>query len=97
MQNLQFCQKMCPFHFQLCDNSTCMPAIVSEFFPKISSIFSIIICNPQFYHTYVRLKSAVLPENISTSFFIYIQIIFGCLLVYLRFFQKNLNFISYPM
>ena len=62
------------------------------FFPKISSILSIIICNPQFYHTYVRLKSAVLPENISTSFFNYILIIFGCLLVYLRFFSKKSQF-----
>ena len=27
--NLQFCQKMSPLHFQLCDNYICMPIIVS--------------------------------------------------------------------
>ena len=45
-----------------------------SFFPKKSSILSVIICNPQFHDTYVRLKSSVLPENVSTSLFKYILI-----------------------
>ena len=88
---------MSPVHFQLCANFICMPITVSDFFQKKSSILSIIICNPQFYHTYVRWKSSVLPENIYTSFFNYILIIFGCLSLYLRFWKKIFNFISYPM
>ena len=79
------------FHFlpQLYSQYTCMPIIVSEFFPKKSSILSVILCNPQFYDTYVRLKSSVLPENISTSLFNYLIILFVCLSLYLSFFLKK--------
>ena len=38
------------------------------------------------------MKSSVLAENVSTSLFNCILIVFVCLSLYLRFFQKNLQF-----
>ena len=83
---------MSPLYFQLCDNSIFMPIIVSGFFPKVIFNFSVNIYNHEFYYTYAWLKSSVLPEHISSSFFNYILIIFRCLLLYLSFFQKYLQF-----
>ena len=80
---------MSPLHFYLCDNAICMPIIVSECFPNKSSILSVIICKPQFFYIYFRLKSSVLSENISTSIFNHILIIFVCLSLYLSFFKKS--------
>ena len=69
-----------------------------SFFQKKSSIYSVIICNAQFYDTYVRRKSSVLPENISTSLCNYIQIIFGCLLFWVFFKISKISsvFLSNP-
>ena len=59
-----------------------------SFVLKKSSILSVITYNLQFYNTYNRLKSSVLPENVSTYLFIYILITIGCLSLNLRFFKK---------
>ena len=62
-------------------------------FPNKSSILSIILCNPQFYHTYVRWKSSVLYKNVSSSFFNNTLVVFVCLSLYLSFcFPKYLQF-----
>ena len=66
-----------------------------RFYQKMSSILSIILCNPQFYHTYVRWKSTVLSENVSSSFFDCILFVFLCFSLHLSLFQKTLNFINY--
>ena len=73
-----------------------MPIIVSEFsFSKKSSDLKIILCYPQFYHTYVRWKSSVLYRNVSTSF----SIISNCICMTIsisEIFQKKIfNFIRY--
>ena len=62
---------------------------IGVFPPKKSSILSGILCNPQFYHTYIRWKSSVLSENVSTSFFNYILIVFVCWSSYLIFSNKS--------
>ena len=63
-----------------------------SFFPNKSSILSIILCNPQFYHTYVRGKSSVLYEIVSSSFFNNTLVVFVCLILYLTFcFRKYLQ------
>ena len=51
-------------------------SLYPSFFLNKSSFFSINLCYPQFYLTYVRGISSVLWENVSTSFFNYILIIF---------------------
>ena len=62
-------------------------------FPNKSSILSIILCNPQFYHTYVRWKSSVLYKIVSSSFFNNTLVVFVCLSLYLSFcFPKYLQF-----
>ena len=81
---------MSPLHFQLCNNSICMSLILFYFFQKKSSNLSVIICNPQFYDTYARIKSSILLENISTSLFNYILIIIWWQSLYLSF--LNLKF-----
>ena len=73
---------MSPLPFQLCDNYICLPIIVPEFFSIKSSIVSVILCNPQFYHTYVRWNSSVLSDNISTLLFNYILKYFMLIIVF---------------
>ena len=89
-------QKCLQLLFQLYSNCVFMPTLVSENFLRKSSILSVFLCNPQFYHTYVRLKTVVVPENISTSFSImwyFYLYAYHCIWV---FFQKIFNFINYP-
>ena len=86
-----FIRKFLLFLFQWCHSCISMPIIVSRLFPRIFSILSAILYNPQFYHTYVRWKSSILSENVSSSFFNRILIVFVCPSLYLSFlFQKNL-------
>ena len=70
-ENFSFIRKFIHFLFLLHDNCIFMPITLSEIFPWKSSILSVILCNPQFYHTCVRWKSSVLSENVSTSFQLY--------------------------
>ena len=81
-----FIRKYLHFLFHLHSNCICMPIISSEFFQQFL-ILSIILCNPQFYHTQIRWKYAVLSENILTSFFNYILKVFVCL--YIWVFSKH--------
>ena len=93
IQNLQFCQKMSPLHFQLCDSSNCMPIIESELFPKNkSSILPVILCNAQFHHTHVRLKSSVHQKISPLPFQLYSNYIWMPIVVSEFFIQKNLQF-----
>ena len=80
---------MSPLHFQLCDNAVCMPIIASEIFQTNLQFYqlSYVILN---FIIHVTLKSSVLPENISISFFNYILIIFGSQSLYLNFKKKSL-------
>ena len=61
------------------------------FFLNKSSILSVILCNPPFYHTYVRGKSSVLSECLHFLFQLCV-IVFVCLSLYLRCFKENLKF-----
>ena len=69
-----------------------MPIIASEIFQR-KSILSVILCNPQFYHTYITWKSSVPSQNISCSVFNRILIVFVCLSLYLSF-LTNFKFLS---
>ena len=80
--------------FQFCDTCICMPIILCEIFPRKSSILSVILCNLKFYHAYFRWKSSVLSENVSTSLFNYILIVFVCRSLYLGFFPNKCSVLS---
>ena len=63
------------------------------FFLNKSLILSIILCNPQFYHIYVRGKSLDLYANVSPFFFNNTLVVLVCLSLYLSFyFPKYLQF-----
>ena len=66
LYEISFIRKCLHFVFHLCDNCICMPIIASEIFPRKSSILSVILCNPQVYHTYVWWKPSVLSDNMSS-------------------------------
>ena len=85
-------RKFLHFLFPLHDNCICMSIIVSEIFPRKSSILLVIICNAKFYHAHVRWKSSVLSENVSTSFQLYSNCIGMSIIVYEFSFSKNLHF-----
>ena len=53
MKIFSFIQRCLHLLFQLYSKCICMPIIVSEIFLRQSSILSVILCNPQFYHIYV--------------------------------------------
>ena len=85
-------RKFLHFLFPLHDNCICMSIIVSEIFPRKSSILLVILCNPKFYHIYVDenlqfyLKMSPPPFNC-------ILIVFVCLSLYMNFhFQKIFTF-----
>ena len=65
-----------------------------SFFQKYL-VLSVIICNPQLYHTYVRFKSSLLQENLHFLFQLYSNFICMCIIVS-EFLKKIFNFISYP-
>ena len=71
-----------------------MPIIVSEIFSKKSSIWSDILYNHQFYHADFRWKASVLSENISTSLFNYMQLVFVCTSFYLSIFPSKSSILS---
>ena len=72
-ENLQFYMKM----------SSCLFLLFSMFICTSIIVSMVILSYPQFYHTYVRRKSTILIENVSTSFSDYILIVFVCLPLYL--------------
>ena len=87
-----FIRKCLHILFQLCNNCICIPIVVSEIFQRKLSMLLVILSNPQFYHTYVRWKSSGLSQNMSSSFFNCILIVFVCLSLYLSFhFQKYIQ------
>ena len=65
-----------------------------RFFSKKSSIWSDILYNHQFYHADFRWKASVLSENISTSLFNYIQLVFVCTSFYLSIFPSKSSILS---
>ena len=88
-------RKFLHFLFQLCDTCICMPITLSEIFPRKASIFSAILCNPQFYHTYVRRKSSIPSENVWTTFQYYSSDICMPIIVYVKITTKNLQFLNF--
>ena len=98
---LHFHQKIFHFIFHLYSNCIYMPMIVSECFPKQVFIFINYLMIYSFYHMcYMEISDLyenvctssfkyILPENLSTSLFNYIPIMFGCLSWYLSFFSKK--------
>ena len=74
-----FIQKCLYILFHVYSSFICMPIIVCEIFLRKSSISSVILCNPQFYHTYIKWISAVLYKNVSSSLFNNTLFVFVCL------------------
>ena len=93
-KNFSSTRKFIHFPFQLCDNSIWMPIIISVSFSRKSKILSVVLYNPQFYHEYFRWTSSVLSENISTSLFNCLLIVFVCRSLYLSVFTNKSSILS---
>ena len=63
-------------------------------FSKKCKFISVILCNPHFYHAYFTWKSSVLSENISTSLFNCLLIVFVCRSLYLSVFTNKSSILS---
>ena len=97
-ENLQFYRKMSllPFFNDILFVFVC----VSLYLWKLHQISSNLIFFLQISLILYEISytnSSFLIENVFTSFFNYVIIIFVCQSFYLRFFKKIFNFISYPM
>ena len=89
-ENHQFYMKMSPHMFELYANCIFMTITVSEFFPPKSSILSITLLILYFIIHMVVENLQYFSENISTSFFNCILIVFLCLSLYLCFFKYSI-------
>ena len=89
-ENHQFYMKMSPHVFELYSNCIFMTITVSEFFPPKSSILSITLLILYFIIHMVVENLQYFSENISTSFFNCILIVFLCLSLYLCFFKYSI-------
>ena len=89
----QFYRKMSPLLFAII--FVCVPLYLWKF-PQKFSIFKFFLWISLIWCETCYMKS-VLSENVSTSFFNYVIIVFVCLSLYMRVFIENLQFyqISY--
>ena len=92
-ENHQFYQKISPLPFSIIFYMYLNTDHCIWVFPNKSSIVSIILCNPQFYHTSVRWKYSVPFKNVSSSCFNNTLVVFLCLSICPGFcFPKYLQF-----